>query len=138
MTALYYLHWLAGIVVLAEALNKLQRADLFDAGSGHPYPRLRCLSMVFRPWLWSVPYAILTIKTVAWFLLAICAGYAVMRPLMHISVPDPEDVAGLTGFALLIMRSRLREAYLLRRQYAMLRRTISDEPISSKAPLGED
>lgn len=98
------IHWLAGIVVLAEALNKLERTAPFAAG----------LSLRKR--------VVDFLKALAWLLLAIGAGGAVATPLLislgihatpfdHITHAHPTfaETAVLLGFAVLIVRTRVKE-----------------------------
>lgn len=84
-------HWLAGLVVLAEALNKLERTDPFAPGLT---PRERLVD---------------GLKAVAWGLLAMGGGGAVITPLMHLEAPTLQDMCVLLGFAVLIIRTRFKE-----------------------------
>ena len=103
-TALEILHWLAGFIVLAEALNKLERTSPMAPGlSAHD--RL-----------------VDGLKALAWMLLAIGAGGAVAMPILdqlgmysqatqavlH-QPPSLAETAVLTGFAVLIVRTRVKE-----------------------------
>jgi hypothetical protein len=95
------LHWLAGLIVLAEALNKLERACPLRAGLS---PRLRLVE-----WL----------KTLGWTALAMGAGAAVFLPLLAAGgylqwLRQLTDTAVLIGFALLIIRTRVREGLMPR------------------------
>ncbi|MGV0960099.1 MAG: hypothetical protein ACOYB1_09710 [Limnohabitans sp.] len=105
MTAtLQILHWLAGFVVLAEALNKLERTAPFAPGMCR-HDRL-----------------VDGLKALAWMLLAIGAGGAVIMPVLgglgiqaqmnqivsHQS-PSLSETAVLLGFAVLIVRTRVKE-----------------------------
>lgn len=85
-------HWLAALLVLAEALNKLQRTDMLAPRIGG-HARL-----------------VLFFKIAAWFLLAVGAAGAMVTPLLGLERPTPQDAAVMVGFALLIVRSRLKEA----------------------------
>jgi hypothetical protein len=90
------LHWIAGLIVLAEALNKLERACPFRKGL---QPKMRFIELL---------------KTTGWTLLAMGSGGAVATPLLSPGVyltllqPLANDVV-LIGFAMLIIRSRVRE-----------------------------
>lgn len=84
-------HWLAGLVVLAEALNKLERTAPCAPGLT---PRERLVD-----WL----------KAIAWALLAIGGAGAVITPLMRLDVPSLQDMCVVLGFAVLIVRTRLKE-----------------------------
>lgn len=88
---LQILHWLAGLVVLAEALNKLERAAPCAPGLT---ARKRLVD-----WL----------KVAAWALLAIGGFGALILPVLHLPAPDSFDAAVLVGFATLIVRTRVKE-----------------------------
>lgn len=85
------LHWVCGLLVLAEALNKLERTAAFVRGLGW---RLRTAT-----WL----------KVIAWMFLAMGAAGALVTPLLHLERPSLQDVCVLLGFAILIIRSRVKE-----------------------------
>ncbi|WP_313074426.1 hypothetical protein [Melaminivora sp.] len=109
MTAwLQFIHALAGLVVLAEALNKLERTTPCRPGLG---ARERTTE-----WL----------KAIAWLLLALGGGGALASPLLqHLSAaprtagvlvvlmplqaPTLQDVCIVLGFAVLIVRTRVKE-----------------------------
>lgn len=105
MSALQVLHILAGLVVLAEALNKLERTD--PLASGLSLRARLCEAM----------------KGLAWISLALGAGGALVSPVLlglgwqpgHISPllrlerPTLAEVAVLLGFAVLIVRTRVKE-----------------------------
>lgn len=86
------LHFVAGLVVLAEGLNKLHRTDPFMPGLG---------------WLQRV---VIFLKLIAWLLLTMGAGGAVATPLLQLQPATLQDVAVIVGFAILIIRSRMKEA----------------------------
>jgi uncharacterized iron-regulated membrane protein len=102
---LQILHILAGLVVLAEALNKLERCHPLASG----------LSARER---WVDAH-----KAAAWFLLALGAGGAVAAPLLlaggvqaqqaaellRLERPTLAEVLVLAGFAVLIIRTRVKE-----------------------------
>jgi hypothetical protein len=89
--ALQAVHWLAGIVVLAEALNKLHRTAPCAPGLS---PQLRITA-----WL----------KAVAWLLLAVGGAGALVTPLLQLQPPTLQDAAVMLGFAVLIIRTRVKE-----------------------------
>ena len=104
MTALLLMHWLAGVIVLAEALNKLERT----------FPPTREMTMCQR--------LIESLKALAWALLALGAGGAVASPalmamgmhggdveFMRLERPTLAETAVLLGFALLIVKTRVKE-----------------------------
>lgn len=84
-------HCVAGAIVLAEALNKLERAN------------------PLQPGLTARARLVVILKTLGWSLLAIGSGGALMTPLMQLPGPSLADASTMTGFALLVARSRLRE-----------------------------
>ena len=104
-TTLQILQWVAGFIVLAEALNKLERTAPFAPGM------TRHDRMVDG------------LKALAWILLAICAGGAVATPVLtamgvhahpwnqFISHQQPTlaETSVLLGFAVLIVRTRVKE-----------------------------
>lgn len=84
-------HWLAGLVVMAEALNKLERTR----------PRRPGLSARERWAEW--------LKALAWLLLAIGAGGALIGPVFNLPPPGLRDVCIAAGFAVLVVRTRIKE-----------------------------
>jgi hypothetical protein len=102
---LQLLHVAAGLVVLAEALNKLERCDPLAPG----------LSRHQR--------VVDSLKAAAWALLALGAGGAVASPLLlaggvqaqqaaellRLERPTLAEVLVLAGFAVLIIRTRVKE-----------------------------
>lgn len=102
--ALQIIHWLAGLVVVAEALNKLERTAPCAPGLT-PHQR-----------------QVAVLKAIAWCLLAIGAGGAVAAPvllyfgvhslpltLLRLERPTLAETAVLLGFAVLIFRTRVKE-----------------------------
>lgn len=99
------LHWLAGLVVLAEAANKLER------------------TCPLAPGLDAHARLVEGLKAVAWALLALGAGGAVATPLLlamglqhgqtdlllRLERPTLAETAVLLGFAVLIVRTRVKE-----------------------------
>ena len=85
------IHWLAGVIVLAEALNKLERTGPTRAGL--------CKRERLLAWL----------KAIAWGLMAIGGAGAVITPLMQMDVPSLQDMCILLGAAVLIVRTRVKE-----------------------------
>ena len=90
-TLLLCIHWLCGVVVLTEALNKLERTAPCRAGMR---PR-----ETVTEWL----------KALAWFLLAMGGGAAVAGPFLQLDKPTLGDAAFALGFAVLIVRTRVKE-----------------------------
>lgn len=104
---LTWAHILSGVVVLAEAMNKLERCDPLRRGIT---ARVRTTE---------------SLKAVAWFLLAIGAGGAIISPLMlamgaermasgttillRLEYPTLAETCVLVGFAVLIVRTRVKE-----------------------------
>lgn len=105
MTTLQILHMLAGLIVLAEALNKLERCDPLGPG----------LTLRQR--------VVDGLKALAWLLLALGAGGALAAPvllamglhstsaspLLRLERPTLAEVCVLLGFAVLIVRTRVKE-----------------------------
>lgn len=89
--AIELLHLMSGLIVLAEALNKLERTCPLRPGMR---PRRRAVE-----WL----------KAIAWALLAIGAAGAVITPLLPLEKPTLQDTAMMLGFAVLIVRTRIKE-----------------------------
>lgn len=99
------MHFLAGMVVLAEALNKLERCGPLRAGIT-PHERL-----------------VDALKALAWFLLAMGAGGAVASPVLlsmgvtadwmplitRLERPTLAETLTMLGFAVLIVRTRVKE-----------------------------
>lgn len=108
MSMLTLIHFAAGFIVLAEALNKLERADLFDGRRGL-LARLGGLAWLLTPWRWKRLRVVAVLKALGWALLSIGGAGALATPLLHLHQPGLLDVAVIGGFALLIIRSRLKE-----------------------------
>ena len=85
------LHWVGGLVVLAEALNKLERSNLFARGLG---TRRRLA---------------ISVKIFAWGFLALGGAGALIAPLMNLGHPSLQDAATMVGSALLIVNIRIKE-----------------------------
>lgn len=96
--ALQIAHWIAGLIVLAEALNKLERTAPCAPGLC-PHARL-----------------VDGLKALAWVLLAIGAAGAVFAPLLAaggVAIAPifhaAQDACVIVGFAVLIVRTRVKE-----------------------------
>lgn len=105
--ALQFIHWFAGLLVLAEALNKLERTAPCRPG----------LDLRERATEW--------LKALAWLLLALGGAGAVLAPLMPVlpmerigtlwpllmpmQAPTLQDTCIVLGFAVLIVRTRVKE-----------------------------
>lgn len=85
------IHWTAGLVILAEALNKLERCNPLARGLS---PRARLVD---------------ALKALAWGLLALAGGGAIVTPLLPLEAPTLQDTALAAGFATLIIRTRFKE-----------------------------
>lgn len=85
------IHWTAGLVILAESLNKLERCNLAAPGLS---PRARLVD---------------ALKALAWGLLALAGGCAIVTPLLPLEAPTLQDTALAAGFATLIIRTRFKE-----------------------------
>ena len=106
MTTIAALHWIASWIVLAEALNKLERADLFEGRC--VLERMRALVWLTAPWCWRRDRVVTAFKVIGWSLLSIGAGGGVATPFLQ-RAPSLEDAAVSVGFAFLIVRSRIKE-----------------------------
>jgi hypothetical protein len=102
------LHWLCGLIVLSEALNKIERTDIFDGRHG-ALARLAGLAWLLTPWRWTCPRVVIALKLLAWAALAVGGAGALVTPFLHFEPPGVRDLAVIGGFALLIVRSRLKE-----------------------------
>ena len=101
MIALQIIHWLSSLVVLAEALNKLERCSPCARGLT---TRQRMLD---------------SLKAFAWILLALGAGGGLIAPalpqihdlrlLMRIDQPALTEAIVMLGVAALIVRTRIKE-----------------------------
>lgn len=89
---LLVMHWLSGFVVFAEALNKLERTAPCRPG---------VLGWRRRTTEW--------LKALAWALLAVGGAGALITPLLPLETPTLQDVCVLLGFAVLIVRTRVKE-----------------------------
>lgn len=87
----HLIHWLAGTLVLAEALNKLERTAPLQKG----------LTRRERATEW--------LKALAWALLAMGGAGAFVTPFMPMEAPTLQDMCVLLGFAVLIVRTRIKE-----------------------------
>jgi len=103
MSMLWHIAQIAlALIVLAEALNKLHRCDLFDGRQGWR-PRVMGAVRMVTPWRWSRAKVIAVIKALGWALLSFAAaGELVSRPTLH-------GTCAIAGMAMLIVRSRLKE-----------------------------
>lgn len=103
-TILQLLHCFAGLIVLAEALNKMERTDPLAPGLSW---RQRCVD---------------GLKALAWLLLGLGAGGAIAAPMLtalgihdlptywlRMDQPTLAEVLVLVGFAVLIVRTRVKE-----------------------------
>jgi hypothetical protein len=90
-SAIHFTHWLAGLVVLAEALNKLERTAPCRVGLA--------IRKRITEWL----------KAIAWALLALGGAGAVITPLLRLGKPTLQDACVMLGFVVLIVRTRIKE-----------------------------
>lgn len=106
--ALQVVHFTSGAVVLAEALNKIERVDIFDGRRGW-IERVGALLWLAAPWHWTRQHILTSLKAMGWASLAVGAFCAVFAPLLHLKQPSVQDVAVLAGVALMIVRTRIKE-----------------------------
>lgn len=104
-TVLQVVHCFAALIVMAEALNKLERSHPFGSG------------LVFKQRVFEA------LKALSWFPLAIGAGGAIAGPLLYLAGIPPDtanhilrtenltlaEVSVMVGFATLIIRTRIKE-----------------------------
>lgn len=91
ISLIHFVHWLSGVVVLSEALNKLERTQPCQRGL-RPRERLtECL------------------KAIAWALLAMGGAGAFITPFFPLEKPTLQDMCVVLGFAVLIVRTRIKE-----------------------------
>lgn len=88
------INWLAAVVVLAEALNKLERADPFRADL--------CLRIRVA----------LLLEVLGWICLALGAAGSLVAPLLHLERANLQTPAVMAGVAILTIRKRIRETPL--------------------------
>ncbi len=93
LLAMWVLYVLAGLVVLAEALNKLEQLT----------PRKRGLAV--RERLHDI------VQAAAWSALAVGAFLALISPFYELAAPDLQDVLVLLGVAVLIIHRRSQEQW---------------------------
>ena len=106
--ALQLVHAVSGFIILAESLNKIERSQIFD-DDVPATKRLVMLVRVFYPKRWTMRCVVTVVKVFGWAFLAAGGAGAIVLPLIDPSPPALSDVATTIGFALLIIRSRLRE-----------------------------
>lgn len=103
-TWLQIIHWISGLIVLAEALNKLERTSPFANG------------------LSSHDRLVDGLKAIAWAMLALGGGGAIATPflayvgvhsdmsiLLRLDTPNLTETCVMAGFAILIIRTRVKE-----------------------------
>lgn len=95
----------SGLIVLAEAFNKLERTDLWEGRAR----TLLSLGWLLVPWRWTRQRIVLAMKLLAWASLAVGSAGMLISFLTHRGAPQIQDVAFAAGFALLIVRSRIKE-----------------------------
>jgi hypothetical protein len=97
MTAIYVTHFLVALLVIAESLNKLERADPTAPGLAHD---VRILAVL---------------KVAAWLLMAFGAICVVLSTLFQpdqfplLERPSLREAVFMLGFAVLIIRTRIKE-----------------------------
>lgn len=100
----------AGVVVVAEALNKLERLDVFGMREDGDAPNAwRSVVNALAPWRWSPGTATRLCQFAVWFACAVGGGGAVMLPLMNREPRTFADVCVLVGFAGVIAHARFVE-----------------------------
>jgi hypothetical protein len=103
-TIVSVIHWLAAVIVLAEALNKLERSMPHAPGIGR---RQRVVD---------------SLKALSWALMALGAGGALVGPLLGglglridqaqviiPKAPSASETVTMLGLAFMIIRTRVKE-----------------------------
>jgi hypothetical protein len=90
----------ASLIVLAEALNKLHRCDVFSG-----VPRASAVVWLLTPWRWSAKRVSAVMKVVAWALLAVGAFHI----LITSALPTLQASLTIAGVATMIVRTRMKE-----------------------------
>jgi hypothetical protein len=85
------LHWIAALLILAEAMNKAERTDALRGG----------LTRRERAAEW--------LKGIAWVLLALGSAGVLVAPLLPPAALHLADDCVCIGFAVLIVRTRVKE-----------------------------
>lgn len=108
MTTLQVLHFVAGFVVLAEALNKLERTAPCRPGLT---PRERATE-----WLKALAWLPLALGGAGAFVAPLLPSLPLLQPtgpflslLLPTQTPTLHDVCVIVGFAVLIVRTRVKE-----------------------------
>ena len=90
-TLLFCVYWLAAIIVLAEALNKLQRTDPLRRGL-RPMERLSAV-----------------LNVLGWMLFAVASAGAIVSPVLISHAVRLQDAALMLGLAVFVIHRRLKE-----------------------------
>ena len=90
-TLLFAIYWCAALVVLSEALNKLQRTDLLRRGL-KPMQRLSVV-----------------LNVLGWMLFAVAAAGAIVSPVIVGYTVRLQDAALMLGLAVFIVHRRIKE-----------------------------
>jgi hypothetical protein len=107
LTLLSVVEWVAALAILVEAFNKLERTDLWVGQTR----TLRSLLWLLKPWRWSRLRVLQAMKLGAWSFMAIGAAGVLVNPLLSRPMHPAQlhEAAIVVGFALLIVRSRMKE-----------------------------
>lgn len=100
---------LSGAIVSAEALNKLERLDIFGFKSTKDAKAWRVGLALLMPWREPPGTLARMVQFAAWFACALGAAGAVILPLMNKTPTSSPDVLTLSGFAALILHARYME-----------------------------
>lgn len=91
-TIIHAFHWTAAVLVLMEALNKLERTNIREKELTRRVRAGRIL------------------RALGWGLMALGAGGALITPLANIPYqPSFQDACIMVGFAVLIARGRIKD-----------------------------
>ena len=93
LTLVTLIHWVSGFIIVAEALNKLERTAPCRKG------------------LTDKQRITESLKALAWGILAVGGAGAFVSPIFGMQPPTFQDMCVTLGFALLIVRTRVKENF---------------------------
>ncbi len=93
MIVISILHWVSALIVIIEALNKLERYD--------PFQKMKSVKQMLIFWMTSA----------AWVALAVGSAGALVMPFLSIKPKLTADAFVLIAFAALLVRARLYQLY---------------------------
>lgn len=100
--AIFLTYWLASLIVLAESLNKLERATPFAAGL--------TLRTRITDGLKALAWSLLALGSAGTFAGPILASWGLCSDwILRMMEPSVSDACTMVGFAVLIIRTRVKE-----------------------------